>query len=532
MESLNEQDGYDPAAKVRLFLGALAAHFVEESIVARLCSLLLVVFRDIIQKLTDSNLHADEKAPVCISLQRSFDRLKLWSDGYRICAGDQDVNFIKSGRLRHATIEVLASISDALLERLEPLTSSKKTQISDTAEESVQKLKEALEAAHRDLDHDTSSSDSSSYYGLDNLEEIAKDLETDTLSLMGLDALFQSATLESFAEKAAFADAAQTWLPHDVYKDRIRTRFPKAESSLVSRLSKTSYDRYLRCQRERESQTTAVGDVDFPKFTRSDAASSKFQDSGLGTSIPSSASVAETVMSYRAEGKASVRIPPLSKEAKEGQSFECISCGKTLSIRNNSVWKRHLYQDLLPWQCLDPDCSFTTVFRTRDDWIAHIAQDHKLEPDWQSITCPLCFDTIPAGKIAITKHLCNHLEEISLAALPTNLDVESHSGSDNDSGSSQSQEESKEETDENPNLRSLKPDTSGQEPILQEALDYLDQTNINPDISDVNAGGTIPARKQTRDDDDQKPDRKTEEEEPVTFDTSLADSPNIPSPSK
>lgn len=337
----------------------------------------------------------------------------------------------------------------------------------------MQKLKEVLAAAHKDLDRDTSSSDSSSYYGFDSPEEIAKDLETDTLSLMALDALFQSATLKSFAEKAAFADEAQTWLPHDVYKDKIRTRFPKAEGSLVSRLSKASYDRYLRCQRERESQTTAVGDVGLSKFTRSDAASSKFQDSGLGTSIPSSASVAETAMSYRAEGRASVRIPPLSKQAKEGQPFECISCGKTLSIRNNSAWKRHLYQDLLPWQCLEPDCSFTTVFRTREDWIAHIAQDHKLEPDWQSITCTLCFDTIPAGKIAITKHLCNHLEEISLAALPTNLDFESHSGSDNDSSPSISKE-STDKTKGNPKEEAPKPYTSILEPVLQNALDYLD----------------------------------------------------------
>ncbi|KAJ4024436.1 hypothetical protein NW766_000672 [Fusarium irregulare] len=196
MESLNERDGYDPAAKVRLFLDALAVlnerPLDEESIVARLCSLLLVVFRDIIQKLTDSKLHTDGKAPVSISLQRSLDRLRLWSDGYRICAGDQDVNFIKSRRLRRTTIEVLVSISDTLLERLEPLTSSKKTQISNTAEESVQKLKDVLEAVRSDLDQDASSSDGSSYYGSDSLEEITKDLETDTLSLMGLDALFQN----------------------------------------------------------------------------------------------------------------------------------------------------------------------------------------------------------------------------------------------------------------------------------------------------------------------------------------------------
>jgi hypothetical protein len=368
------------------------------------------------------------------------------------------------------------------------MISSKKTEISKTAEESRQRLKDVLEEAHGDLDHDASSSDSGSDYGFDSLNEIGKDLETDTTCLMALDALFQSVASDSSDEKAAFADKVQTWLPHNVYKDKIQTRFPQAESSLVLRLSKASYDRYLRCQGERQNQTAEVDDVDILPLTRSEASSSKFHDSGLGTSIPSSASIAETVMSYQAGGGRSVRVPPLSKEAKEGQPFECLSCGKLLSIRHNSAWKQHLYKDLLPWQCLDSACSFTTVFGTREDWIAHIAYDHKLEPDWFPITCPLCLDTTASGKIAITKHLCNHLEEISLAALPVNLDLESDSGSGGDSALSESQEGSTYEKNEQTDPPKENPNTPNQEPGLveQDALNYLDEVQLafhdRPDV--------------------------------------------------
>ncbi|QPC61944.1 hypothetical protein HYE67_004175 [Fusarium culmorum] len=473
MENIAEKQSYDPALKVQLFLDALAAlgeRPVEEgSLIARLCSSLIIVFGDTIQNLGSTKVSKQDRPSASLSLQRSFDRLRLWSDNYGICAGEQDTNFSKSRRLRHATTEILTSISDTVLERLEPMTSSKKNEVSNTAGESTRKLQDILEAAHSALDHDASSLDSGSDYGPDSLIEIAKDLETDTMCLMSLDTLFQSVEMEPFVEKIAFADEAQSWLPHDIYKDKIQTRFPRAESSLILRLSKTAYHRYLRCQKERRNQTAEVGNIDFIPPARSEGSSSKFHDSGLGTSIPSSASVAETVMSYHAEGGNPIRIPPLPKEAKEGQPFECVSCGKLLSIRNNSDWKRHLYKDLLPWQCLYPDCSFTAVFESREDWVAHISDDHKLGPNWRPIICPLCLDTTAPGKMPITKHLCNHLEEISLAALPVNLDLESNAGSEDDSASSGSQVESTSEKND-----PVDPD----KPVLQNGLDYVEKVRV------------------------------------------------------
>jgi hypothetical protein len=121
MEKLFKQDAYDAASKVRLFLDTLAVLDGkppnEESLVARLCSSLLLVFHDTIQRVDGSKLPEEEDKPsVSISLRRSLDRLRLWSDGYGICTGDQDVNFSKSRRLRRATTETLINISDTVLE--------------------------------------------------------------------------------------------------------------------------------------------------------------------------------------------------------------------------------------------------------------------------------------------------------------------------------------------------------------------------------------------------------------------------------
>jgi hypothetical protein len=72
---------------------------------------------------------------------------------------------------------------------------------------------------------------------------------------------------------------------------------------------------------------------------------SKFHDSGVGTSVQTGSLYAETVMTYRRQGTHSVRIPPLSEEAKHGKPFDCLACGKEVTIRSNSAWKYDFLRD-------------------------------------------------------------------------------------------------------------------------------------------------------------------------------------------
>lgn len=95
--------------------------------------------------------------------------------------------------------------------------------------------------------------------------------------------------------------------------------------------------------------------------------------------------------------------------------------------------------------CLDVSCSHSgTTFEDREKWISHLAFDHGMEPKWDSIECPFCKHVTGSGKSAVTKHFAEHLEEISLSALPVqvysneaSVDGSQLAGTDDDSESPQ-----------------------------------------------------------------------------------------------
>lgn len=72
--------------------------------------------------------------------------------------------------------------------------------------------------------------------------------------------------------------------------------------------------------------------------------------------------------------------------------------------------------------CLEMPCPYSsTTFEGREKWISHLALDHEMEPKWDSAKCLLCKEETGSGKMAITRHLSKHLEEISLSALPVEI---------------------------------------------------------------------------------------------------------------
>lgn len=121
MDQLRDQEAYDAATIVHRFLNASSAEGIpphEESLVTRLCGETIVVFQGITKHLQRHSATGEEGnndvREAVISLQRSYNRLKLWSDGYGICTGQLDDTFAKSQKLRGATLKILASIGEAL----------------------------------------------------------------------------------------------------------------------------------------------------------------------------------------------------------------------------------------------------------------------------------------------------------------------------------------------------------------------------------------------------------------------------------
>ncbi|KAL8410007.1 hypothetical protein RB594_008195 [Gaeumannomyces avenae] len=396
----------------------------RSGLVGRLCAECIAVFREILRAISKER-EALNGGEAYTSLERSYGRLRLWSDGHGIAAGKFDEVFDRSKGLRHTILKLLTSISSTLIDRLIPLALTGHGTSAPALSKGIHLLRE-LQDAVQSVQNDDFSDSSSDDLSSDTIGDVIEDLKTDTTCLADLDHLLKDPILELDIEQAAPADRLLDWHPDSVYSHKIGARFPQADVSLVEWLGKANYLRYLRCQHARETCESTATYVAAP--AQSETASSKFNDSGLGSSLPSTTSYAETVMSYGGRGSQSVKIPPLTAEAKVGVPFSCTACGKFVSITSNNMWKKHLFEDLRPWICLDMACpSSQSPFETRQDWASHLALDHKLDPEWASFSCQLCLEPTGSGRVAITKHLGAHLEEVSLAAIPSQLDFDENS---------------------------------------------------------------------------------------------------------
>jgi hypothetical protein len=201
------------------------------------------------------------------------------------------------------------------------------------------------EGSISDSDSDSEQDTKGSY---DGLKLLVKDIKTHLDCLLDI-----STSLESPAFDTEGVDEPNTLKieqrsPHDYHSDLILAKFPKVHVNLALCLGITSWNRYQRMQEERErsangstSQPTQEQLVD--PDAKSGLGISEFQDSGIGTSLPSAPPTryAETAISFmtgKAGGKR-VQIPPLPAEAKTGALFECNACGKHIRARNNREWR-------------------------------------------------------------------------------------------------------------------------------------------------------------------------------------------------
>jgi hypothetical protein len=190
-----------------------------------------------------------------------------------------------------------------------------------------------------------SDSESSCDEGIaDNLQELAQSIKVYTDCLTDLSSALVCPALEPEYDNEPSAVALETHSANDYHTELIRAKFPRAEMILLQCLGRTSWDRYLRMQRERDSNAHIVSVQD----GRSCFSKSEFQDSGIGTSLPHGASTyAETIISFATSisGGKRVDIPPLPPGAKKGLPFECNACGNSIKATNNRDWRLVLKLD-------------------------------------------------------------------------------------------------------------------------------------------------------------------------------------------
>ncbi|KAG8156624.1 hypothetical protein KVR01_013575 [Diaporthe batatas] len=427
MESSTSQDVHGGTAIVQQYLqdvDPLGTGMEGQSHLTLLSSQCILLFQIILKALRAKRSSASaERQFLDISLERSYERLKIWSDENGMADGNLDAKLEESRDLQRDTLKYVVSIGQALTDRLVNILDA---DLGDAGYKSISVLR-SLTAAVMEGDSDSSSDSGFSDASVVSINGVLEDLRVDTTCLLDLEPLFFSPISRTKTEPIVVLDTTRIkWSPHQPYSDKVSARFPMAADELVARLGKANYERYLRCQEQKYTNELGVMPSGQTASSVPDGASSKFHDSGIGSSLPTTGSAyAETVMSYGADEGRRVRVPPLPDEAKKGLPFACVVCGKCVTITTNSAWKQHVYGDLEPWTCLEAGCtSATKTFPTRNDWISHLFLNHGMGPGWHMIQCPLCRDDVGPGKVPITRHLSDHLEEISLSALPVDCEFD------------------------------------------------------------------------------------------------------------
>ncbi|KAH7367064.1 hypothetical protein B0T11DRAFT_336494 [Plectosphaerella cucumerina] len=368
----------------------------------------------------------------------------LWVDGYSIHQGGLDRLLNNSGVLSKLLHKCLARLCNLLTEKLIPglnmedmlssQVSSLRT-LSAEAKDQVQHFEveddddDEDEEGNEDGDSDaTVSSDDNSETEAQSpaLDGILKDLAIDVRCLLDLSPLIE-APLPAFLDKGkavVHESSATLWVPYQAYKDRIYRRFPTAHPAIADRLGKINLERFQRLQQQKWLATIPTFEEDTGDH-QTVAGQSRFNDSGLGTSLATGSIYAETVMCYGDDGDALIRVPGLSKTAKAGEPFDCLACGMTMIIKTDKSWKHHLYQDLRPWVCLFPGCvDGSKPFNSKEKWLEHMAIGHGLREHWATFDCSLCGERAGRSQLEVIRHLTCHLEEISLAVLQKNTDGE------------------------------------------------------------------------------------------------------------
>ncbi|KAK4119061.1 hypothetical protein N657DRAFT_650618 [Parathielavia appendiculata] len=372
------------------------------------------------------------------TLEREYGYLQLWCDGYGAVTGDLDDVLAESRRLRYSTYRLLVSLCQILTEKLVGVLlpgvddaayrrlNEKAAQAKDVVEATIFAIRN-VDGSDTDSD---SESDCSSFTWESSVEDIIENIKTDIRCLVDLGPRYKEPIRDrTVAEVAAVPGPVSTWDQAEYLASRIRHRYPNVDVELARILGQANWDRFRRLseykeQNIREAQRPA-NKPEPALMLSGTVVASDFHDSGLGTSLATPSSYAETVLSYHGTKGGSIKIPPAPPEALEGKPFLCDICGRTCRLPGvnwKSLWKKHVLSDLEPYVCVIPSCLYSTVpFPDKNSWKHHLDLEHEFTNT--SFTCPLCQEEPTGGRLA---HMARHLEEVSLTILPANA------GSDED----------------------------------------------------------------------------------------------------
>ncbi|KAK1848134.1 hypothetical protein CCHR01_09250 [Colletotrichum chrysophilum] len=92
-------------------------------------------------------------------------------------------------------------------------------------------------------------------------------------------------------------------------------------------------------------------------------------------------------------GPKTLKVPPMPEHALKGP-FMCPFCYLIISVQDTRAWKKHVFRDLRPYNCLALHCTAPDrEFSGRNEWMQHMLQDHL-----RVYRCPYgCPDNFPSA---------------------------------------------------------------------------------------------------------------------------------------
>ncbi|CZR52914.1 uncharacterized protein PAC_02791 [Phialocephala subalpina] len=267
--------------------------------------------------------------------------------------------------------------------------------------------------------------------------------------------------------------------PQIFYCRKLREKFPPASVQIIEKVGSANWQRFKRIKEIREM---VVPDKVEPQTLA--PAKSVFQDSGIGSSlktdsiVPKAARSVASIRSFMSCEEDAMLLPPVPPATSTGER-SCYICEKSIKdVENELQWRRHAFSDLRPYVCIVDDCDADHMdFASRAEFAAHLTEhqhtklwtctqcghaeekkylirDHinskhvtgdngnrnvdiiqkPILRDLSNQSCPFCGE-VP-GAVKFVGHLCHHLEEISLSAIPRDAGADEDHKGESSSGAS------------------------------------------------------------------------------------------------
>lgn len=393
-----------------------------------------------------------------VRLRSETERFAIWVDSFSATSGRLDDILRRSKELRTVVITLLYDLSKMICDGFteSQLRISLDGSLTDEVNELhilVEKLQHSLglpsEPAEDGLPDDKENPP--------NLDELLDDLEFYIDSLMDLSPALDNPVTDPELEDSLslpieIFDVVS--LAAQVFCRKIRDRFPSLDKLLVERFGQANADRILALKSLEEAPESEddEGELLFSvsgpsrSGTRtSSQPSSVFDKHHLLSPIPEDAQSLTTLVSLASfkssfsDAEKGRRRFPKFPETQSEAGLQCYVCSRWLpETTSRTAWKyvfchvtmnddlhghrKHVFGDLKPYVCTHKTCKCKgQLWESSLAWVKHEASHGP--QDLETLICPFCIARPASSDINNHyKHVAEHLREISLAALPVNME--------------------------------------------------------------------------------------------------------------